>query len=251
VRLARLVDAAGLYRESAAGEPPPPTAHLILHEVIHGGRLVNDMDFSYRALVRIAAIKASHPEHVHVLLANHELSQIVGAGIVKDGLNVVRAFNDAVDFTFGGRADEVHAAIGEFIRSLPLALRCDCIEGEDGAVGRRVLCAHSLPAPELMDRFDPDVLGRELVEEDYLPRRGSAHLMVWGRGHTPEQLAFLAERWGVSLFVLGHEKADDGVLLVEPNAVVLNSDHENGKLIEIDLADPPNARRAVEMARAI
>lgn len=268
VHLARLVDAAGLYTDSPK--------HLTLHEVIHGGRLVNDMDFSYRALVRIAALKAANPEHVHALLANHELSQIVGAGIVKDGVNVVRSFNDAVEFTFGDDAKAIQEAIGAFIRSMPLALVCmgnqpaleiantEADAGVPAGTGSGggetssaphfaagILCAHSLPAPELMDRFDPSVLGRGLTEEDYVPRRGSAHLMVWGRGHTPEQLEMLANQWGVSLFVLGHEKADEGAIAVPPNAVVLNSDHERGKMLVIDLDAPPGMDEAVVRARPI
>ncbi len=233
VHLARLVHAAGLYSGSLS--------HLTLHEVVHGGRLVNEMDFSFRALVRVAALKAAHPEYVHTLLANHELSQIVGSGIVKDGVNVVRAFNDAIDFTFADDAPAVQAAIAAFIRSKPLAL-----------IAGTILCAHSLPAPDLMDRFDPTVLSRPLAEEDYIPRRGSAHLMVWGRSHTPAQLESLAQQWGVSLFILGHEHAHDGALLVTPNAVVLNSDHELAKVIEIDLDSPPSTpEHAVRLARPV
>src|SRR5437762_8269330 len=68
-------------------------SHLVLHELIHSDRLINGMDFSYRALARAAALKAEFPERVHVLLANHELAQIMGAGIVKDGVKVVEAFD--------------------------------------------------------------------------------------------------------------------------------------------------------------
>ncbi|MBC7771221.1 MAG: hypothetical protein H7210_01875 [Pyrinomonadaceae bacterium] len=259
VHLARLVQAAGLHRGEDSSPPsdvPPPPAHLTLHEVIHGGRFVSDMDFSYRALVRVAALKAAHPEYVHTLLANHELSQIVGAGIVKDGINVVTAFNDAVDFVFGGRAQTIHDAIAAFIRSMPLALVCESARSsEPAATPERspasIMCAHSLPSPQLMDRFDPGVLFRDLVEDDYIPRRGSAHLMVWGREHPPEQLTELADRWGVSLFILGHEKADQGALLVPPNAVILNSDHEQGKMIELDFSKPLNAQQAFALAQPI
>jgi hypothetical protein len=231
LHMGRLVRAAAL-EDAPEGASP---AHLTLHEVIHGGSaetLVNEMDFSYRALVRVAALKARHPGHVHTLLANHELSQIVGAGVMKDGVNFVRAFNDAVEFTFGDEAARVKEAIAGFIRSMPLALRF--------VTARGVLqCSHSLPGPEMMDRFDPAVMERGLEEEDYTPRRGAAHIMVWGREHTADQLQGLAERWGVGLFVLGHEHAEDGVLIVGPNAVVLNSDHERGVYLAIDAADAP------------
>lgn len=244
LHMARLVRAAGL--DDTAPEIAP--AHLTLHEVIHGGTaetLVNDMDFSYRALVRVAALKARHPERVHVLLANHELAQIVGAGVLKDGVNFVRAFNDAVEFTFNDRTREVQAAIAAFIRSTPLALRFVTPSGV-------IQCSHSLPGPELMERFDPSVLERALEEDDYMPRWGSAHIMVWGRDQTPAQLKGLAERWGVRMFVLGHEKADEGFSELWDRAVVLNSDHERGAYLEIDAANPPmSAGEARACVRAI
>lgn len=241
LHLARLVRAAAL-EDAPEGTP---RAHLTLHEVIHGGGadgLINDMDFSYRALVRVAALKARHPVHVHTLLANHELSQIVGAGVVKDGVNYVRAFNDAIDETFGDRAAAVHDAVADFIRSMPLALRVETTAGV-------LQCSHSLPGKDLMDRFDPSVLERDLSDDDYIPRWGSAHIMVWGRDQSAELLASLAERWGVSMFILGHEKADDGVLELAPNAVVLNSDHERGAYLEIDAGSPP--RSMDELTRCV
>jgi hypothetical protein len=245
LHLARLVRAAAL-EDAPEGAPK---GHLTLHEVIHGGTadtLVNEMDFSYRALVRVAALKARHPEHVHTLLANHELSQIVGAGVIKDGVNYVRAFNDALDETFADRAGEVREAIAAFIRSMPLALR---FVDPEGVV---IHCSHSLPGPDLLDRFDPAVVERDLTDDDYTPRWGSAHIMVWGRGQTPELLQSLAARWGVTLFVLGHEKADDGVLELGPNAAVLNSDHPRGAYLELEAGDVPiSAGEALSYVRRL
>lgn len=212
--------------------------HVILHEVIHPDHLVGGVDTSHRALLRVAAIKLAHPEQAHTLLANHELSQVVGAGIIKDGVRVVDAFNEGVALIFHDHAQRVQQAIEAFIRSMPLALRS---EGD----AANVLCAHSLPAPEAMARFDPGVLEREICEDDYTPLRGSAHLMVWGRRQTPEQLESLADRWGVGLFLLGHQKADTGAALLPPNAVILNSDHERGVALPVDLADPPSAPDAL------
>jgi hypothetical protein len=69
--------------------------------------------------------------------------------------------------------------------------------------------------------------------------------MVWGRGYDAELIEDLVERWGVTMFVLGHERADNGVLLVPPCAIVLNSDHERGVYLPIDLGDPPTPVEAV------
>lgn len=243
--LARLMDVAGVAHDAVgvatADETPDDPfrdVHLTLHEIIHSDRLINGMDFSYRALVRVADLKRRFPERVHVLLGNHELSQIAGAGIVKDGIRVVEAFNAGVEYAFGGDADRVHAAIAGFVRSMPLALRCVTPAGD-------ILCAHSVPAPAMMGRFDPSVLQRELTDEDYEPRKGAAHLMVWGRQYDADQLEDLVERWGVMMFVLGHEKAEQGVKFVPPCAVVLNSDHEKGVYLPIDLSAPKRAEDLV------
>lgn len=238
MHLRRVVEAAGL------GDRPDP-AHLTLHEIIHPGNLQGGVDFSYRALARVAALKAEFPEYVHVLLGNHELSQIAGAGIVKDGVRVVEAFNEGLQLVFGEQASDVAGALAEFVRSMPLALRCHCLK-PTGAPWGDILCAHSLPGLAMMQRFDPAVLMRDLSDDDYQPRTGSAHIMVWGRGYDAEQLEDLVERWGVNLFLLGHEKAENGVTLVPPNAIVLNSDHAKGVYLPIDLGDPPTPMQAVE-----
>ncbi|MFG0259928.1 MAG: hypothetical protein ACF8LK_06195, partial [Phycisphaerales bacterium JB041] len=190
---------------SAAGDDAP--VHVTFHEVIHSDKLLNGLDLSYRALARIAEAKVEAPERVHALLANHELAQIVGAGIVKDGVRCVEAFNDGLGYVFGDDWERVAEALGAFIRAMPLALRCVTPRGD-------VLCAHSLPAPGQMGRFDTTILKRDLTEDDYAPRIGSAHLMVWGRGYDAEQLEDLVERWGVNTFILGHEKAENGCLMV-------------------------------------
>lgn len=225
LHLARALDLAAL--DDAAGN------HLTLHEVIHGSALVNGMDLSHRALARVAFLKSAYPEQVHALLANHELSQIVGLGVVKDGVRMNQAFDEGVEFVFGGDAPRVLDAVGAFIRSMPLAL----VSGQGTDAG--LLAAHSLPGPDLLDRFDPAVLERAMTEDDYTPRRGSAHIMVWGRGHDDALLGSLSDRWGVRLFVLGHEKAPNGWLTIGDRAIVLNSDHERGVALPIDLASPP------------
>jgi hypothetical protein len=229
-------------RHSGTSSLPPPT-HLVLHELIHSDRLINGMDFSYRALARVAALKSDFPERVHTLLANHELAQVMGAGIIKDGVKVVEAFNEGVEYAFGDDAPSVQEAIREFILSMPLALRCVCPPPHGD-----ILCAHSLPSTALMERFDPSVLSRDLTPEDYEPRKGAAHLMVWGRGYDAEQIEDLVERWGINLFILGHEKAENGVRFVPPCVVVLNSDHERGVYLPIDLSHPPKPERAASMA---
>jgi hypothetical protein len=228
------LSAAGLDGEFGAEEK-----HLTLHEIIHP-ELADDepIDYSFRGLTRIAYLKSQYPELVHVLLANHELAQAIGSGIMKNGLRVVDAFNAGIDEVFSSDAEQVHEAIKDFVFAMPLALRCKCPQGD-------ILCAHSLPGPAMMGRFDPSILSRDLTMDDYQPRVGSAHMMVWGRGYDGDQLEDLTERWGVNLFILGHEHAPKGYAVVEPNAIVLNTDHNRGVYLPIDLSREPTVEECI------
>jgi hypothetical protein len=218
---------------AAAGLGTGTPAHVTLHELIHPpGLKPGDADHSWRALVRVAALKAEHAEFVHTLLANHELAQATGSDIRKNGVRLVEAFDRGLDKAFGRQAEKVRGAIRVFVRSMPIALRCEGVGGD-------VLCAHSLPGPAMMGRFDPSILSRPLRPSDYDFGGGSAYAMVWGRGYDHEQLEDLTERWGVNLFVLGHEHTPEGYTLIRPNAVVLNSDHDRGVYLPIDLDAPP------------
>lgn len=227
-----------MEQSAPAGEP----CHLTLHEIIHSDRLVNGMDMSYRALARVADLKARYPEHVHALLGNHELAQYTNAGVLKDGVRCVDVFNDAVAFTFGDDAPRVDEACKAFIRSLPIALEVHTPRGT-------ILCSHSVPAAAGMARFDAEIIRRDLHDDDYIPRTGSAYLMTWGRGYDEQSLEDLVERWGVYMFILGHEKAEDGVKFVQPNAIILASDHDKGTYLPIDLDNPPTPASAMSQVK--
>lgn len=206
--------------------------HVYFHEMIHGENLVNGMDFSYRMLLRVAELKCAFPNQVHPILANHELAQLTGAGVTKGAGDGVELFNDAVDWTFSAEADEVSAGLDQFMRSWPIAL----------ITASGVLCAHSLPSERALERFDDTLLTRDLTAEDYEARTGAAYLMVWGRKHSAAHLDYLAEKFGVKAFCLGHEHAETGSKLVGTRGLILNSDDENGAVLPLDLAEAPDCK---------
>ena len=206
-----------------------PEAHLVLHELIHGERLVDGVDLSYRMLLKVATLVIEHPGRVHALLANHELAQMAGHSVSKGGGCMTTLFDEGLDRVFGDESRFVADAVATFVRAMPLAARTD----------HGVLCAHSLPGPAMMERFDLDIIDRDLRPADYEPLHGSAWMMVWGRGHHPEQMELLAERWGVSMFCLGHAFVENGIAIGGPRTILLNSDHEQGAVLPIDLAEAP------------
>ncbi len=209
--------------------------HVILQEMIHGERLINGLDLSHRMLIRAAELVTRYPRQVHPVLANHELSQMTGRGVSKGAGNSVELFNDGLEYAFSQDWFDVAEAIGRFIAAMPLALRTE----------RGVFCAHSLPGESAMRAFDPDILERELTAEDYERDTGSAYLMVWGRRQPASLINELAERWGVSLFCLGHQHTESGIEAIAPNALILNSDHQAGRVLSVDLSDPPDIETAV------
>ncbi len=213
-----------------------PDHHVVLQELIHGDRLVNGVDLSYRVVTRVADLVNRFPNQVHPLLANHELCQMLGIGVSKGYGDGTALFNDGLDFVFSDDAQLVADALESFFRAMPLAVRT-----EGG-----LWCSHSIPSPETTDRFDATVFDRELEPSDYRSPRGAAYLMVWGRGQNAEQVERLADAWGVRLFCLGHAMSDSGAHAVTPRMAVLNSDHDRGRLAEIDLASiPPDAEELV------
>ncbi len=205
-----------------------PEAHLILQELIHGEGLTNGLDLSYLMLVKVATLALEHPGRVHILLANHELAQMAGHSVSKGGGCMTTLFDQGLVAVFGDKAELVAAAIGDFVRALPLAART-----ENG-----VLCAHSVPGLDMMDGFDIDILDRDLENRDYEAFRGSAWMMTWGRGQSDRQMETLAEQWGVTTFCLGHAFVEKGIQVGGPRTILLNSDHANGVVLPIDLDAP-------------
>jgi len=206
--------------------------HVTLHELIHGDRLVNRMDLSYRTLLRVADLVLAYPGQVHPLLANHEIAQCFRMRVSKGAGDQVQMFDEGLDFVFGDDAQCVADAINVFIRAMPLALRCD----------NGLFLAHSVPA----ESFDSAELDRELVDDDYASPRGIAWRFTWGRVHAPAHVDAVRAALGARLLVLGHVKAEMGAASPAPGVLILNSDHEQGAVVPFDLAeDAPAADAAV------
>ncbi|MEE2907637.1 MAG: hypothetical protein VX527_07370 [Planctomycetota bacterium] len=213
--------------------------HVILQELIHGPHLTHGCDLSYRMLAKAAQDIISFPGQVHVMLGNHELAQMTRSGVSKGGGNSVELFNDGLGMVFGTEWTVVAEAIDQFIDSLPLAVVTDT----------GLFCSHSLPAINVMERFDASVLDRTPTTEDRLGPWGAAYLMVWGRMFTAAHLETLAEKWNVSLFCVGHAWVEMGVESPFPSIIAINSDHERGAVIPWDLAGTPTAEQMVGSAR--
>jgi hypothetical protein len=203
-----------------------PQRHIVLHELIHGDRFdENGADGSWETLYRAASLKCDFPNQVHFLLANHDLAQIHGEGIMKAGLSVCEAFNKGVKRDFAGEAGRVNVALTEFLLSLPLAIRCP----------NGLFFCHSLPTDEQIPNFDYTVFNRELTGADYKRRVGPVYQLIWGRHMTPAGVAQFAQQVGASLIVTGHQPQDMGFAVNGPQHLIIASDHNQGCFLPLEL----------------
>ena len=198
--------------------------HLILHEIVHGPNRVNGCDLSIRLLARVASLKHRYPDQVLLLQSNHELAQLSGERILKQGVDVVEAFDAGLEFIYRSEAVVVRRALDQYLRSLLLGVRCS----------NGIMCCHSLPSPRKLHDFDPHVLKRMPTDQDLAPS-GSVHLMVWGRKHNQQVADELGRIWNARVFVMGHQMAEMGFDLEADSMLVINSDHEHGVALPIDL----------------
>jgi len=203
-----------------------PARHVVLHELLHcvdgyeSGR-----DESCRLLLEAGRWKEEFPDQVHFILGNHCIAQVTGREISKGGGGSVADFNRSLVQRFGDKGESVHSAVCEFLRSCALAARTP----------NRIFLSHSLPSPENMERFDPQVLHRPIEDADLMPE-GQVYMMLWGRGQTAAQLQRLAETFDVDFFITGHQPQETGFSAAHGRHIILSSEHSQGCFLPIDLS---------------
>lgn len=203
-----------------------PQRHLVLHELIHGDHYdENGAEESWKMLYEAAELKNQFSSQVHFLLANHDLAQIHGEGIMKAGLSVCEAFTAGVKRDFPDRSEAVTFAISEFLLSLPLGIKCP----------NGLFFCHSLPTDSQIDAFDYSVFDRPLSGTDYQRRTGPVYQLVWGRNMSDATAAKFAEHMGANIVVTGHQPQESGYLVNGEHHLILASDHNQGVFLPLNL----------------
>jgi hypothetical protein len=215
---------AKLVRASDLGNNPQ--RHLVLHELIHGDHFdAKGAEDSWRMLYEAAELKCKFPNQVHFLLANHDLAQIHGEGIMKAGLSVCEAFTSGVERDFGTRGTLVTVAITEFLLTLPLAIRCP----------NGLFFCHSLPTDDQIKTFDYTVFDRPLGPADYRRRTGPVYQLIWGRHVTAAGVEEFADHMAARIIITGHQPQDAGYLINSDRHLIIASDHNQGVFLPIQL----------------
>jgi predicted phosphodiesterase len=203
-----------------------PDRHLIFQEIIHGGPEDEAGGcLSYKLLFDVVRLKLRFPHQIHLVMGNHDTACICSAEVMKNGKEMNRAMDSALEREFSQASPNVRLAIRQFLFSQPLAVRC----------GNRLWISHSLPGDRSIDEFDPRIFERELQVAD-CERPGSAYLLTWGRRHSQAALDRLAKILDVDVFILGHQPQTSGWCQAGENLIILACDHNHGCLLPIDLS---------------
>ncbi len=217
--------------------PGNPQRHLILHELIHGDHYdQSGAEDSWHTLIRAAELKCDYPDQVHFLLANHDLAQIHGEGIMKNGLSVCEAFTAGLKRDFGSTYQRVNVVITEFLLSLPLAIRAP----------NGLFFCHSLPTDSQMEKFDFTIFDRPLTGPDYKRKVGPVYQLIWGRGVTPIGVDQFLQKVNATLVITGHQPQDTGYTTNGDHHLIIASDHNQGVFLPLDLAAEYTANDLVE-----
>jgi hypothetical protein len=214
-----------------------PQRHIVLHELIHGDHYdASGAEDSWKILYQAAELKFQFSGQVHFLLANHDLAQIHGEGIMKAGLSVCEAFNAGVKRDFGDRGTMVNVAITEFLLTLPLAIRCP----------NGLFFCHSLPTDDEIRRFDFEVFNRDpLQPQDYRRKTGPVYQLIWGRRVTPAGVEEFSQRMGAKAIVTGHQPQEMGYAVNGEKHLIIASDHNQGVFLPLKLNEEYDVPRLV------
>ncbi|RUL87899.1 metallophosphoesterase family protein [Tautonia sociabilis] len=191
-----------------------PRRHLVLQELVHGDYSYPDDggDKSHQLLDLVCALKCEYPDRVHLILGNHELSELTGRAIGKNGVALNALFRKGVETAYGAMAEAIIAAYHELFRSLPLAVRCP----------NRVFLCHTLPDGSTLDELDLEPLRTGVFTPESMGRGGAVYALTWGRDDRPETADRFAGMVDADWFITGHQPCDESFRVANHRLLIID-----------------------------
>ena len=191
-----------------------PKRHLVLQELVHGTRFYPDEkgEKSHQLVDLVCALKCQTPDRVHLILGNHELSELTGRFISKNGVALNVLFRNGVQTAYGQHAEEIYRAYLDLFATLPLAVRTE----------NRVFLCHTIPDPIDLDRLDLAAYDAESWTPEWMARGGTVYGLTWGRNSEPETVDRFAQMVDADLFVTGHQPCDEGFRLANHRQIIID-----------------------------
>jgi len=217
--LRRIVELANLPRHARR--------HLILQELVHELTGEDGLCHSYRLVETAARLKVAFPCQVHILLGNHEFSELLNLEIGKKGRELNAAFDEGGRLAYAERWEEVKASYKRFWQTTPLAVRTQ----------NRLCIIHSTSRADKMADISLDYF-RNTSSEDIFNRRGPVFDMLWGRDYREETANEFARRMKADVLIVGHTACEDGIRAPNERHVILDCKDYNGRYLILPLDQP-------------
>ncbi|WP_165220805.1 metallophosphoesterase [Aquisphaera insulae] len=218
-----------------------PRRHLVLQELVHEINKYDEdrPDRSHRLVDLVAALKCQHPERVHLILGNHELSELTGRVIGKDGQTLNLRFRLGIEQAYGPRTNDVYQAYLALFASLPVGVK----------TSNRVLVVHSLPDARYLDSLDLEVLSADRWPEESMKRGGTIYAVTWGRDTTPETADRFAEMIDADLFITGHQPCDEGFRRASHRQIIVDGTYPYPAYCLFNSRDPATVESLLASCR--
>jgi hypothetical protein len=220
-----------------------PARHLVLQELIHGGPMYPDEqgDRSHQLVDLVSALKCQYPERVHLILGNHELSELTGRMIGKNGKALNAVFRQGIMTAYGARADEVYHAYKALFATLPLAVRTP----------NRVYLCHTIPDAIYLDDLDAGVFQLDEWPPEAMKRGGAIYALTWGRDTAPETLDRFAKLVDADWFITGHQPCDDGFQQPNHRQIIIDGTDPHPAYLLFPAREPVTIESLLERARIL
>jgi hypothetical protein len=191
-----------------------PRRHLVLQELVHEINKNDDdrPDRSHRLVDLVSALKCQYPQRVHLILGNHELSELTGRIIGKDGHALNLRFREGMELAYGARTRDVYEAYLVLFAALPLAVR----------TANRVFVCHTLPDARYLEDLDLALLKADHWPPEAMKRGGTIYALTWGRDTTPETADRFAAMVDADWFITGHQPCDEGFRQANQRQIIID-----------------------------
>jgi len=191
-----------------------PDRHLVLQELVHGDFHYPNGggDKSHQLVDLVAALKCQNPDRAHLILGNHELAELTGRSIAKNGAGLNSQFKIGLETAYGNHSAAVLDAYKDLFRSLPLAVRTP----------NRVYLCHTIPDGDRLDQLDLSILKTGVWPPEALKRRGTVYELTWGRDITPETADRFAALVDADFFIIGHHACDEGFRIANHRLLIVD-----------------------------
>jgi len=220
-----------------------PGRHLVLQELAHGNRFYPDEggDKSHQLVDLVAALKCQFPERVHLILGNHELSELTGRPIGKDGVYLNDLFRKGIETAYGAMAGGVTEAYHQLFAALPLAVRTP----------NRVFLCHTIPDYYDLDRLDPGIFQSSTWPAESMLRGGSIYALTWGRDTTPQTVDRFAATVDADWFITGHQPCDSGFAKPNHRQIIIDGTDPYPAYCLFPAREPVTIERLLECVKIV